>query len=156
MNEKKTEVSQKAELTQKIEESAQQNEPNDVYKQTERLSHQSKSHQIQRPLKSSNRTQSLLKRILRRKIMRINKFSQKILSNQSLKKVQMNINDSRCKIGTQAYLNESSEDVANKRISDIFFLNKKGLNKVSTHLNPRKPLIHHRLYILKLGVCKYK
>ncbi|CAL6066659.1 Hypothetical_protein [Hexamita inflata] len=54
-----------------------------------RKSPQSKSHKIKRPLTSSNRTQSLLKRKLKKR-KRINNLSQTILSNHSQKMVKMN------------------------------------------------------------------
>ncbi|CAL5978985.1 Hypothetical_protein [Hexamita inflata] len=86
---KKTEVSQKAEPTKNIEEKApDKTKLKDAQKQKEKKP-QSKSHKIKRPLKCPNRTQSLLKRKLRKR-KRINNLSQKSLSNHCQKMVKMN------------------------------------------------------------------
>ncbi|CAL6102274.1 Hypothetical_protein [Hexamita inflata] len=88
---KKTEVSQKAEPTKNIEEKAPTVTKRSLrtLRSRKRNSPQSKSHKIKRPLKCPNRTQSLLKRKLRKR-KRINNLSQKSQSNHSQKLVQMN------------------------------------------------------------------
>ncbi|CAL6010064.1 Hypothetical_protein [Hexamita inflata] len=120
-NEKKTEVSQKAEPTKNIEEKASdKTKPKDAQKQKEKKP-PSISHKIKRPLKSPNLAQSLLKRKLRKR-KRINNLSQKSLSNHSQKMVKMNQITSQRKIGNQANLNESLEEKASQRISEIVYL----------------------------------
>ncbi|CAL6051991.1 Hypothetical_protein [Hexamita inflata] len=109
-----------------------------------RNSPQSKSHKIKRPLKCPNRTQSLLKRKLRKR-KRIINLSQKSLSNHSQKLVKMNKKPllTQNKKPSQAQLKPRRRSSKRNIVSDSVSIrnslsNNRELNKISAKLNPRK------------------